>query len=132
MNRGGKDEYRTCKSRKGQSDFRKALLDQEGEACAIPGCKICGDEHVIASHIVAWSRSSEMEKTDPNNGLVLCPNHDHLFDGHLISFDSTGKIIISSKLSDEDIEAFSINDNIRLDISPKRELYMKRHRKEIK
>ena len=132
LNRGGKDEYRTCKSRKGQAEFRRALLNQDGETCAIPGCKICGDEHVIASHIVAWSHSSEMEKTDPNNGLVLCPNHDHLFDGHLISFDSTGKIMISSKLSDEDIEAFSINENIRLDILPQRELYMKRHRKEIK
>lgn len=132
LNRGGRDEYRTCKSRKGQADFRKALLNQDGESCAIPGCKICGDEHVIASHIVEWSRANNLEKTDPNNGLVLCPNHDHLFDSHLISFDNTGKIMISSKLSSEDMEAFSINSNIRLDISPERELYMKRHRKDIK
>ena len=132
LNRGGKDEYRTCKSRKGQAEFRKALLGQEGECCAIPGCKICGDEHVIASHIVEWSRSTKFEKTDPNNGLVLCPNHDHLFDGQLISFDATGKIMISTKLSSEDIEAFSIDENIKLDISPERELYMKRHRQEFK
>ncbi len=132
LNRGGKDEYRTCKSRKGQAEFRKALLNQDGECCAIPDCKICGDEHLIASHIVGWSRSTKYEKTDPNNGLVLCPNHDHLFDSHLISFDATGRIILSTKLTSEDIEAFSLNEKIKLDISPERELYMERHRKEIK
>lgn len=132
LNRGGEDVYRTCKSRKGQAEFRKALLNQEGDCCAIPSCKICGDEHVIASHIVEWPHSNKFEKTDPNNGLVLCPNHDHLFDNHLISFDSTGKIMISSNLSDKEKEAFSIDENIRLDISSDRELYMKRHREKMK
>lgn len=132
LNRGGKDVYRTCKSRKGQAEFRKALIDKDGEGCAIPGCRICGDEHVIASHIVAWTEAGELEKTDPNNGLVLCPNHDHLFDGHLISFDQNGKIIISKKLSAVDCDAFGINQNIKLDFSPERELYMRRHRKALK
>ena len=132
LNRGGKDVYRTCKSRKGQAEFRRALLNQQGDTCAIPGCSICGDEHIIASHIVEWSSASELEKTDPNNGMVFCPNHDHLFDSHLISFDSDGKIIISDRLSDVDRVAFKINPDMALDISPERELYMKRHRKGLK
>jgi len=107
-------------------------LNQQGDTCAIPGCSICGDEHIIASHIVEWSSASELEKTDPNNGMVFCPNHDHLFDSHLISFDSDGKIIISDRLSDVDRVAFKINPDMALDISPERELYMKRHRKGLK
>lgn len=131
INRGGKDVYRTCKSRSGQSKFRKALIDQEGVSCAIPGCKVCGEEHIIASHIVEWNQASELEKTDPNNGLVLCPNHDHLFDNHYISFDSCGKIMISGKLSAEELESFGLNSEIVLDLSPERELYMIRHRKKL-
>ena len=131
VNHGGKDVYRTCKSRSGQSKFRKALIDQEGSACAIPGCKVCGEEHIIASHIVEWNQANELEKTDPNNGLVLCPNHDHLFDNHYISFDSHGKIMISSKLSAEELESFGLNNEVILDLSPERELYMTRHRKKL-
>lgn len=131
-NIGGQDVYKTCKERQGQNRFRNALLAQEEECCAISDCKIVGAEHLRASHIVAWKESSKSEKTDPNNGLLLCPNHDHLFDGYYISFDKQGRIMISNELSNEDRIAFGVNENIILDISPERELYMERHRKKLK
>lgn len=132
LNRGGHDVYKTCKERKGQNRFRNALIAQEEEKCAICNCKISGMEHLIASHIVAWKEATEQEKTDPNNGLLLCPSHDHLFDEHYISFDEQGKIMISNQLSDDNRDAFGINENIKLDITPERELYMDRHRKKLK
>ena len=53
---------------------------------------------MIASHIVPWKDSSDQERRDVNNGILLSPTYDALFDKHLISFDDTGSIIISSKI----------------------------------
>jgi predicted restriction endonuclease len=39
-----------------------------------------------------------MEKLDSNNGLLLTPNLDRAFDRGLISFSSTGRILISKRL----------------------------------
>lgn len=47
----------------------------------------CGvsDEHfLIDSHIKPWSQSNNQEWLDVNNGLLLCPNHDALFDKGII------------------------------------------------
>ena len=67
-------------------------------------CKICGlsdDNFLITSHIKPWSASSDKEKKDPYNCFLLCPNHDALFDKGYISFDSSGKIILSDLLNEQ-------------------------------
>ena len=46
-------------------------------------CCLCGvddDALLVASHIKPWAKSDEHEKLDLDNGLLLCPNHDKLFD----------------------------------------------------
>ena len=56
-------------------------------------CAVCGVSErrlLIASHILPWSKSKGNEKTDPNNGLVLCVLHDKLFELDYISFDNKG------------------------------------------
>ena len=71
-----------------------------------------------ASHIKEWSESSREERIDANNGLLLCANHDALFDRHLISFEpDTGNICISASIDTEQRNALNISESARIAIS---------------
>ena len=86
------DKLAIIKTRVGQGAFRKKLLKRSSK------CEICGfdfKELLIASHCRPWSKSSNSERLDVNNGLLLCPNHDALFDKGLIKFNDDGSIILS-------------------------------------
>lgn len=69
----------------------------------IPKCAICGlpiSELLIASHIKPYSKCEEIyDAVNYENGLLMCPIHDALFeDAHYITIDSNdGKIKIKSK-----------------------------------
>lgn len=117
---------RIIKARKNQYKFRKSLLNESKE------CRICGINNEIllkASHIKAWRFSTAQEKLDKNNGFLLCPNHDELFDKYLISFKDTGEIIISKKLGKDDKEKMGINDNTNIRIDEANKIFLKEHRK---
>lgn len=61
-------------------------------------CRITGVEnpvHLIASHCKPWRDSSNEERLDGENGLLLTPSIDHLFDRGFIGFENNGKLIIS-------------------------------------
>lgn len=121
---------RTVKQRVGQERFRKNLIKQfDTYKCRIKDCKIDKVEFLKASHILEWQRSNEEEKVDPNNGLLLCPSHDFLFDAHLISFNKNGKIMISKTIPKEIYEDFNISENDSIDILPENEKYLEIHRK---
>lgn len=111
-----------------QSSFREKLIKKD------PTCKICGLENVsllIASHIKSWKESNAKEKLDENNGFLLCPNHDILFDKHLISLDINRKIIISESISDDDKDKLKINDDIIIDLNKEELKYINYHRKKF-
>lgn len=97
-------------------------------------CVVCGIEHpemLIGSHIKPSKMSSVEEKADYNNGLLLCCNHDKLFDRFLITFDSvTGRIRISKTLSENDKLRLGLNNEIKLDesmLNSTRKEYLKYH-----
>jgi HNH endonuclease len=61
-------------------------------------CRITGVEnpvHPVASHCKPWRDSSNEERLNGENGLLLTPSIDHLFDRGFISFENSGKLIIS-------------------------------------
>jgi len=116
-------------SRIGQGSFRRELLYRE-RVCRVTG--ISDKRLLIASHIKPWSHSNDKEKLDPNNGLLLSPNLDKVFDEGLISFSSSGGILISKKISKLTAKQLGVKQNINigpLNISQKR--YMKYHRERI-
>lgn len=78
------------KSRIGQGRFRKNVLEIE-PACRITG--LCIPELLIASHIKPWKMSNNYERLDENNGLMLTPTIDKLFDKGFISFTDEGNIL---------------------------------------
>ena len=116
------------KIRVNQSYFRDDLLKVQQKCCL---CGVHNKELLIASHIKPWSECEPNEKLDPDNGLLLCANHDRLFDRGLISFDSRGKIIISEKLSEDERTLLNINSNMSIALNDERKKFLEFHRKNI-
>lgn len=73
-------------ARIGQGRFRAEVtqLWGKGEVCTLTGINL--PELLIASHIKPWRESSDSERLDPANGLLLAAHADKLFDRHLLSF----------------------------------------------
>lgn len=119
-----------CKQRVGQGLFKELLKTKYGCKCAL--CNISTENMLIGSHIKAWSVSTDIEKLDENNGLLLCSHHDALFDKHLISFDDKGKLLISSTLSATEQTNLRIDSIPSISLSTNMENYMKEHRAKLK
>ena len=113
------------KSRIGQSGFKNGLLKKYNK-CIL--CNINIPELLVASHIKPWSVSKNIERLDLNNGLLLCSLHDKLFDLGYISFDISGKIIISDKIKKSLYEELNISENIKINLDRKKEKYINWHR----
>lgn len=126
----GKEKYALTKIRINQGAIRKNALKKYNSRCAI--CNMNAEELLIASHIKAWTDSTESEKGDVDNILLLCPNHDALFDKHYISFDAFGQIIISPQINSENQKLLNINTDMHIELSDKMKDYMDYHRKLLK
>ncbi|MGH8403117.1 MAG: HNH endonuclease [Gammaproteobacteria bacterium] len=57
--------------------------------------KVDRPEHLTASHCKPWRDSTNEERLDGENGLLLTPSVDHLFDRGFIAFDNDGTLLIS-------------------------------------
>lgn len=119
-----------AKARIGQGTYKKLLSKKFDTKCCI--CNLQNTELLVGSHIKEWKDSNTDEKGDVNNGLLLCTLHDSLFDKHLISFDEKGKIMFSSRLSQEDKEILNLKKDVKIKISQEMEAYMKQHREKLK
>ncbi len=113
-------------SRVGQGFFRKQLIDKWNGKCAVTGCSI--SKILIASHIVPWSEATDYERLDVNNGILLSPTVDALFDRYLISFTDEGSIMISSSLNEKEKKILGISKDMHLNVSKGMKIYLKRHR----
>ena len=94
----GKVKEVTVKQRINQRFFRKTVLTSYGFACCITGLN--NPSLLIASHIKPWNISSEIEKTNPRNGLCLNALHDKAFDKGLITITPDHILHISDDISD--------------------------------
>lgn len=124
----GKEKEIITKARINQDIFRRNLVKKYG--CCVM-CKINNEKLLIASHIKPWSESDKHEKLDIYNGLLLCPNHDRLFDSGLISFDDSGQIMISSELDNTNQIFTNINSNVKINMDDDMKSYMKYHRENV-
>ena len=113
-------------ARIGQGLFRKSLINYWGK-CAVTG--VANPIMLLASHIKPWSKSNDHERLDPFNGLLLTPNIDRAFDQGLISFDSIGKIIISTLLEDKD--NLGINSQMSISVTEQHQPYLEYHRNNV-
>jgi len=126
---GSPEKIQIIKSRRGQGVF-KANVRLIERQCRVTG--VTNIRHLRASHIKPWSLSNDEEKIDGNNGLLLSPHVDHLFDLGFISFLKDGQIEVSKELNPEVLERWSISSNRNVgSFTPKQQQFLEFHRSEI-
>jgi hypothetical protein len=86
------DRLAIIRARKGQGLFKDRVSKIEKR------CRITSVEnpvHLVASHCKPWRDSTNEERLDGENGLLLTPSIDHLFDRGFIGFEDSGTLIVS-------------------------------------
>ncbi len=117
-------------SRVGQGAYRKSILFRWEFKCAVTS--YTKKEILIASHIVPWKISTCEERLDVDNGILLSPIYDALFDQHLISFENSGKIILSQSLSNTNYGLIGVDGNEKIrNLSTGNIPYLERHREKL-
>ncbi|PIP75319.1 HNH endonuclease [Candidatus Kuenenbacteria bacterium CG22_combo_CG10-13_8_21_14_all_39_9] len=125
-----REKEQLVKARIGQGTYRQKLLEESSE-CIIT--RVNDERILMASHIKPWSVSNDTEKIDHNNGLVLTPTYDKLFDQGFITFENDGTIIISPYISPLNIKKLNLAQGRKFTIpqTDKRNEYLTYHREHI-
>lgn len=84
------EKNQLIKARIGQGIYRQRLLQIE-KRCRLTS--VTDIKFLIASHIKPWRMSNNTEKLDGNNGLLLSPHVDCLFDKGWLSFKNNGDVL---------------------------------------
>lgn len=82
-------------ARLGQGPFRAVTMQRWG-SCSVTGCSVL--EALHASHIKSWRDSTNTERLDPDNGLLLLATLHALFDAGLISFSEQGALLVAARV----------------------------------
>jgi putative restriction endonuclease len=80
------------RSRIGQGLFKERVKKIE-TYCRVT--RVDNPAHIIASHCKPWRDASNEERLNGENGLLLTPSFDHLFDRGFIGFENNGQLILS-------------------------------------
>jgi putative restriction endonuclease len=118
-------------ARVGQGRFRALVYDRE-KACRVT--RVDRPEHLIASHIRPWRHSENDQRLDPENGLMLTPNIDHLFDRGFITFESGGRLVVSPTADRVSLIRLGVDPDARIDagnFSSGQKRHLEYHRDEI-
>lgn len=97
-------------ARRGQGRFRQNVFVVE-KCCRVT--KVYRPEHLRASHTKPWRESSNDERLDGENGLLLTPSIDHLFDRGFITFDETGELLISPAAHRDSVARMGVDPESR-------------------
>jgi putative restriction endonuclease len=100
-------------ARRGQGIFRTNVQSVE-RACRVT--KVDRREHLVAGHIKPWRDGSNDERLDAENGLLLTPTIDHLFDKGFISFENGGDLIVSPVADTVSVERMGISTDRRINV----------------
>ena len=120
-----------AKARIGQGQFRNNVSRIE------PICRVTGvrdPQFLRAGHIKPWRDCNNYERLDGNNGLMLAPNIDHLFDKGYIAFEANGRMLISKRVSGEQLGLLGVYVDQEYDVgefSEEQEVYLSHHRQQI-
>jgi len=102
-------------ARRGQGLFKQRVMQIES-ACRITG--VTHVEHLRASHCKPWRDADHGERLDGENGLLLTPNADHLFDRGFISFESNGDVLISPVAHPDSLARLGLAADRRINVGP--------------
>ena len=86
----------------------------------------------MASHILPWKDADNFQRLDIDNGILLNPFYDKLFDKFYISFSDKGKIVLSEKLKTNKKLMQYIDIDASINITEGMKKYLRIHRKNLK
>lgn len=116
-------------ARLGQGKFRVRLEELE------KACRVTGEPNpalLIASHIKPWRDCTNEERLDGNNGLLLAPHIDKLFDKGWISFSDGGDLLCYELGAKEPLLRWGIVLPVNVGhFSLKQRRYLRYHRKHV-
>ncbi len=118
-------------ARRGQGLFREKVRAIES-ACRVT--KVERMEHLIASHVQPWRDSNNEERLDGENGLLLTPTVDHLFDKGFISFEDNGRVIVSPVADPDSLRRMGVDPDGRMNVgafSEGQRRYLNFHRENV-
>jgi putative restriction endonuclease len=100
------DRIAIVQARLGQGIFKSRVSEIE-KRCRITGVE--NSTHLIASHCKPWRDANNEERLNGENGLLLTPSIDHLFDRGFISFEGNGRLIVSPVAHKPSLELMGID-----------------------
>jgi hypothetical protein len=102
------DREAIVRARVGQGLFKQRVMQIE-ESCRITGVNTL--THLVASHCKPWRDSTNEERLNGENGLLLTPSIDHLFDRGFIGFEDSGDLIISPVAHRPSLQRMGVETN---------------------
>lgn len=118
-------------ARRSQGLFRDNVRAVE-HACRIT--RVERMEHLIASQVQRWRDSSNEQRLDGENGLLLTPTVDHLFDKGFISFEDSGHLIVSPVADQRSLKRMGIETESSVNVgafSQGQRRYLDFHRENV-
>ncbi|TXI34593.1 MAG: HNH endonuclease [Aquipseudomonas alcaligenes] len=122
------EKEQLVRARQGQGVFRQRVMLNE-KRCRVTG--VADERFLIASHIKPWRQSDDLERLDGENGLLLAPHIDKLFDKGWISFTDAGTLLVTTD-AESVLAAWHISPSINVgSFSAKQASYLSYHRQHI-
>lgn len=114
----------------GQDVFRKkVLLYWKGKSC-LSGVDL--SELLVAAHIKPFSVCEGQESSDIFNALLLTDTEHSLFDLGLIGFEDDGSLLVSAKLTDNQIKLLGLQKGFKIEgLDSNHVKYLSYHRTNI-
>lgn len=118
-------------ARRGQGLFKQNVQRIES-MCRVT--KVDRIEHLRASHCKPWRDANSTERLDGENGLLLTPDVDHLFDRGFISFEDGGQVLVSPVVHRESLHRMGLGDVLQANVgafSSGQRAYLAFHRESV-
>lgn len=109
------DREAIIRARRGQGLFKQRVMRIE-RRCRITG--VNNLSHLLASHCKPWRDSTNEERLNGENGLLLTPSIDHLFDRGFIGFENSGNLVISPVAHRPSLQMMGVETKRLVNVGP--------------
>lgn len=114
-------------SKVGKGVYLKRIIHRWQYKCAVTGFNNLN--LLVASNIEPWPEDDQPERQDIDNGILLSPIYDTLFEQHLISFKDSGKIILSNKIEKPAFQQLGVSGKESIKgLNDYNKIYLDKHR----
>jgi putative restriction endonuclease len=118
------------RARRGQGVFRANVMLVETSGCRVTG--VTDRRHLRASHIKPWRDADNTERLSGQNGLLLSPHIDHLFDQGYISFSNTEELLVVPEVRTNLLDKWGIDVGTKVgEFNREQQAFLEYHRANV-